>query len=112
MVQKNKDAQPEKAYFIMQKGNNTAIITTQERSVLAHADQIRNRYEEDMIMEESERNEDRNQYDGDVMEPIDESESDSDVPYQGSSSDEMRPRSPLRRTPRGYLGEAIGRRGE
>ena len=51
---KHKDADPEKAYFIMQKGNNTAIITAKDRSVLAHADQIRNRYEEDIIMEEPE----------------------------------------------------------
>ena len=70
-TKKNKDAQPEKAYFIMHKGTNTAIITTQERSVLAHADQIRNRYE-DVIMEEPERNGDINQYDRDVIEPMDE----------------------------------------
>ena len=67
--------------------------------MLAHAEQIRNRYEEDVTMEEPERNEVMNHYDGDLIEPMEESVSDSDVSYEGSSSDEIRPRSPLRRTP-------------
>ena len=51
---KNKDANTEKAYFIMQKGNNTALITTEDRTMLAHADQIRERVEEDVVMEDNE----------------------------------------------------------
>ena len=35
----------------MRKGNNTAMIHTRNRNVLAHADQIRNRFE-DVCMKE------------------------------------------------------------
>ena len=46
---KNKESNPERAEFIMQKGHNTAIINREkENSILAHADQIRTQgeYEE------------------------------------------------------------------
>ena len=39
---KNKESNPERAEFIMQKGHNTAIINKEKgNSILAHADQIR-----------------------------------------------------------------------
>ena len=38
---KNKESNPERVEFIMQKGHNTAIINREKRnSVLTHADQI------------------------------------------------------------------------
>ena len=39
---KNKESNPERIEFIMQKGHNTAIINREKgNSILAHADQIR-----------------------------------------------------------------------
>ena len=49
MWYKNKESNPERAEFIMQKGQNTAIINREKRNrILAHADQIRpqDEYEE------------------------------------------------------------------
>ena len=46
---KNKESNPERAEFIMQKGHNTVIINKEKgNSILAHADQIRpqGKYEE------------------------------------------------------------------
>ena len=46
---KNKESNPEKAEFIIQKGHNTALINREKgNSVLAHTNQIRtqNEYEE------------------------------------------------------------------
>ena len=38
----NKESNPERVEFIMQKGHNTAIINKEKRnSILAHADQIK-----------------------------------------------------------------------
>ena len=42
LYKKNKESNPERAEFIIQKGHNTAIINREKgNSILAHADQIR-----------------------------------------------------------------------
>ena len=49
----------------MPKGNYIAMIHIGNRNVLAHADQIRNRFEEDVCMEEPELNDGLNLSEGD-----------------------------------------------
>ena len=53
----NKDASTEKVFFIMQKGNNTALVATEQRTMLAHADQIREREEEEGDMDQDQNDE-------------------------------------------------------
>ena len=102
---KNKDAKTEKAYFIMQKGNNTALITTVDRTMLAHTDQIREREEENESMEYTEGDEQLNIPGEDIVdEPVvyqpqaSETIEENEIPSDDYSEDERRPRSPLSRT--------------
>ena len=104
---RNKDATTEKAYFIMQKGNNTALVATEQRTMLAHADQIREREEEEEDMDQDKNNEEIVNPQEETHEPtvsrpgvqetMDHSMDDS-ITSDDSSEDESRPRSPLRRT--------------
>ena len=93
VLKKSKDADQEEANFIMQKGNNTAMIHTRNRNVSAYAD-------EDVCMEEPEADGGLNLSEWDRLEEyMAEDVAESDTQYDKSCEDEIRLRSPLRRTP-------------
>ena len=76
---KSKKADPEEANFIVQKRNNTAMIPTMNQNVLAHADQIGNKFE-DVCMEEPEVDVDLNLSEGDQLkEHMEENVTESDI---------------------------------
>ena len=95
---KCKEADQEEASFIMQKGNNMAIHMGNQ-NVSAHVDQIRNRLEDDVCMEEPKVDNGLNLFEGDQLEEyMEEDVTESDMQYDESSKDEIRLRSPLCRT--------------
>ena len=74
----------------MPKENNTAMIHMGNQNVLAHADQIRNRFE-DVCMEEPKDDDGLNLFEGDQLkEHIEEDVSESDTQYDESSKDKIR----------------------
>ena len=90
---KSKEADPEEANFIMQKGNNTAMIHMGNRNVLAHASQVRNRIE-DVYMEEPKVDDGLNLCEGDWLEEhMEENVAESDTQYDESNEDEIRSHS-------------------
>ena len=95
---KSKDADPGEANFIIQKVNTRAMIHMGNRNVLAHADQIRNRFE-DVCVEEPKMDDVLNLSEGDQLEEhMEKNVAKSDTQYGESSEDKIRPHSPLCRT--------------
>ena len=55
---RNKEAEPERGKFILQKGQNTAVLEKKRQPILAHAGQFRVRFEtEDVEMPEEKHEE-------------------------------------------------------
>ena len=46
---RNKEAEPERAKFILQKGQNMAVLEKKGQAILAHADQFRARFEPENV---------------------------------------------------------------
>ena len=88
----------------MQKSNNTALVATEQRTMLAHTDQIREREEEDMDQSDEERVTPQEETQEptitrpSMQEEMDQNMDDT-ISSDESTEDESRPRSPLRRTP-------------
>ena len=90
---RNKEAEPESAKFILQKGQNTAVLEKKGQPTLAHADQFRARFEPEDFEKPKEEHKETEEEENETEQNMEDSGNDiTDL------EDEDRPRSSLKRT--------------